>query len=248
MEEYLINSLEKTGLSKKESLVYIEALKLGRFSVLALSRKTNIKRPTCYLILDELIKKGLITTFPQARKVIYVAEHPNILLKQGIDKYELIKKLTPELQSLISLNSEKPELRVYSGQKGIQQIYEEMLEVGKDIHYIASTEELVKAAGAEFLNNWIKRRIIKKIKTFRISVREDEMFEIPLYIGGPENLRLVRYAPKGFSMPYTIYIFSKRVAFISTKKDLFGFIVESQDLSISMKALFDVVWNISSPQ
>lgn len=246
MDEYLIKSLEKIGLSDKEALVYRSALELGTFSVLHLSKKTNIKRPTCYLILDNLIRKGLVSTFPQSKKVLYIAEHPNILLKQSIDNYELVKKIMPGLQNLIQINSEKPELRVYLGQKGIQQIYEEMLDTGKDLYYVASTEELVKSAGAEFLNDWIKRRINKKLKTFRISVREDEMFEVPLYVGGPENLRKVRYAPKGFTTPYTIYIFGKKTAFVSTKKDLFGFVVDSEDLSISMKALFDIVWSVSS--
>jgi sugar-specific transcriptional regulator TrmB len=246
MDKYLLKSLEQSGLTDKEAVVYIAALELGRFSVLALSRKTNIKRPTCYVVLDELIKKGLISTFPQAKKVIYVAEHPNTLLKKSADAYQTTKSLMPELQALMNSTSEKPELRVFSGQKGIQHIYELMLDEGHDLHYIASTEELVKSAGAEFLDGWIKRRITKKLKTYRISVREDEMFEVPLYVGSQENLRTVRYAPKGFATPYTIYIFGKKVAFVSTKKDLFGFIVESADLAISMKAMFDVVWSVSS--
>ncbi len=246
MDQHLIHSLEKLGLSDKESVIYLAALEMGKFSVLSLARKTNIKRPTCYLILDDLIKKGLISTFPQAKKVLYVAEHPNALLKRSADNFQMTKNLMPELQGLMGLSSEKPELRVYSGQKGIQYIYEQMLDDGKDLYYIASTEELVKSAGAEFLDDWIKRRITKGLKTYRISVRDDEMFEIPLYVGGPENLRTVRYAPSGFTTPYTIYIFGKKVAFISTKKDLFGFIVESADLAQSMKAMFDVVWGISS--
>lgn len=248
MDKYLQKSLEQLGLTDKEATVYVTALELGKFSVLALSRKTNIKRPTCYVILDELIKKGLISIFPQAKKVIYVAEHPNALLKRSADAYQAAKNLMPELQSLINSTSEKPELRVFSGQKGIQYIYELMLDEGNDLYYIASTEELVKSAGAEFIDDWIKRRIAKKLKTYRIGVREDEMFEVPLYIGSKENFRTVRYAPKGFVTPYTMYIFGKKVAFVSTKKDLFGFVVESADLAISMKAMFDVVWSISSEE
>lgn len=246
MNDDLTKSLEKLGLNDKESRIYVAALEMGRFSVLALATKTGIKRPTCYLILDELIKKGLITTFPKAKKVIYIAEHPNSLLKKTADSYQLAKELMPELQSLMGSVHEKPELKVYSGQAGIRQIYDIMLEDGFDMHYITSTAELVQAAGKEFLDSWIARRIAKGVKTYRISVREKETFDIPLYVGAPENLRAVRYAPQGFATPYTIFIFGKKVSFVSTKKDLFGFIVESADLAISMKALFDVVWGISS--
>ena len=73
MSPELVKSLEKLGLNEKESKVYIAALEMGKFSILALSEKTGIKRPTCYLVLYELIKKGLISTFPKAKKVLYVA-------------------------------------------------------------------------------------------------------------------------------------------------------------------------------
>jgi len=242
----IAKSLGKLGLNDKESRVYVAALEMGKFSVLSLANKTGIKRPTCYLILDDLVKKGLISTFPKAKKVIYVAEHPNTLLKKSEESLRVAKHLMPELQSLMSMTSTRPELKVYSGQKGIQQIYEDVLDEGKDFHYIASVQDLVEAVGTEFLDDWINRRIARHMKSISIRLRETEMPNIPLYIGSPETLRTVRYAPTGFKTPYTIFIYGKKVAFVSTKKDLFGFIVESADLAISMKALFDVLWEIST--
>lgn len=242
----LIKSLEKLGLNEKESKIYTAGLELGKFSVVAISEKTGIKRPTCYLILEDLMKKGLITTFPKAKKVLYVAEHPNNLLKNTESAYHLAKQLMPELQGLMGSGSEKPILKVYTGKNGIHNIYEDMLDDGFDLYYITSTKELVAATGKEFIDEWISRRIKKGIKTFRISVWEEEIHNTDLYNASKENLREIRYAPKGFTMPYTIYIYGKKVAFISTKNELFGFIVESSDLSTSMKALFDVVWGVSS--
>ncbi|OGI69218.1 hypothetical protein A3A09_01530 [Candidatus Nomurabacteria bacterium RIFCSPLOWO2_01_FULL_42_20] len=244
MTTELVKSLEKLGLNEKESQIYLAAIKLGHFSVLGLSEKTGIKRPTCYLVLEELRKKGLITTFPKAKKVLYVAEHPNNLLKKTEESYKLAKELMPELQDLIASESEKPVLKVYTGQKGIQNIYEDILDEGKTTYYIASAKDLIDAVGSEFLDDWIKRRIAKGMQTVSVRIAESEII-LPLYVGIAETLRKVRYAPAGFKTPYTIFIYGKKVAFISTKKDLFGFIVESADLGQTMKALFDVLWNIS---
>ena len=77
-----------------------------------------------------------------------------------------------------------------------------------------------------------------------IRIREGET-DYPLYGNAPENPRIIRYAPLGFKMPYTIFIYGKKVAFISKKKEFFGFIVESNDMALSIKALFDAVWSIS---
>ena len=169
----------------------------------------------------------------------------NNLLKQTADAYALAKEIVPELQDLINSNSEKPNLKVYSGQKGIQSIYVDILEEGETLYYMASVKDLVEAVTAEFIDDWIVRRVAKGIRSVRISMQETEM-DHPLYGAQPGNKREVRYAPKGFNMPYTIFIYGKKVAFISRKSDLFGFIVESTDLSISMKALFDVVWSVST--
>lgn len=245
MTTELIKSLEKLGLSEKESKIYIAGLGLSKFSVMAISEKTGIKRPTCYLILEDLKKKGLITTFPKAKKILYVAEHPNNLLKNTENSFNLAKQLMPELQNLIGSTSEKPILKVYIGQSGIHNIFEDILEENKDFYYIASVTDLVEEIGQEYQDLWIERRIAKGMKSTSIRIREGET-DYKLYGDDPENGRKIKYAPKGFQMPYTIFIYNKKVAFISKKKEFFGFIVESNDMTMSMKALFDILWDTSS--
>lgn len=241
----LIKSLEKLGLSEKESKIYLAGLGLSKFSVIAISEKTGIKRPTCYLILEDLKKKGLITTFPKAKKVLYVAEHPNNILKNTENSFNLAKQLMPELQNLIGSTSEKPILKVYVGQSGIHNIFEDILDEGKDFYYIASVTDLVNELGKEYQDEWIKRRIAKGMKSTSIRIKEGET-DYKLYGDAPENFRTIRYAPDGFKMPYTIFIYGKKVAFISRNKQFFGFIVESNDMAVSIKVLFDAVWGISS--
>ena len=245
MATELIKSLEKLGLSEKESAIYVAGLGLGKFSVMTISEKTGIKRPTCYLILEDLKKKGLITTFPKAKKILYVAEHPNNLLKSTQDSFNLAKQLMPELQNLIGSTSEKPILKVYVGQSGIHNIFEDILDEGKDFYYIASVTDLVEELGQEYQDEWIKRRVAKGLKSTSIRIREGET-DYKLYGNAPENPRIIKYAPEGFKMPYTIFIYGKKVAFVSRKKQFFGFIVESNDMTMSMKALFDVLWGVSS--
>jgi len=241
----LVESLERLGLNEKEAKIYLAGLGLSKFSVIAISEKTGIKRPTCYLVLEELKKKGLVTTFPKAKKILYVAEHPNNLLKNTEDSYNLAKHLMPELQNLIGSTSEKPILKVYVGQAGIHNIFEDILEEKKDFYYIASVTDLVEELGQEYQDEWIRRRVAKGMKSTSIRIREGET-DYPLYGNAPENPRIIRYAPAGFKMPYTIFIYGHKVAFVSRKKQYFGFIVESKDMATSIKVLFDAVWSISS--
>lgn len=54
-------SLEKIGLTKQESAVYISALKLGVAKASEIAQKANVKREACYYTLKLLHERGLIS-------------------------------------------------------------------------------------------------------------------------------------------------------------------------------------------
>lgn len=55
-----------------------------------------------------------------------------------------------------------------------------------------------------------------------------------------------RFLPKGmeWTMGYTIY--GDRVSFISSHKEVFGFIVYSKEFAALMKLQFDVLWHMAN--
>ena len=122
-----IKNLQKLGLTDKEALVYSKALELNNFSVIQIARKTNLKRPTCYLILDSLLQKGLVSLTPNSKKLLYTAEPADVLIEQAERNILLAKKIAPFLNSLKQNNSEMPAIKFYSGQEGIRNIYEDLL-------------------------------------------------------------------------------------------------------------------------
>ena len=66
------------------------------------------------------------------------------------------------------------------------------------------------------------------------------------YLGvGEDFKREIRIAPKGvdFSMGYWIY--KNKVAFISSRKESFGFIIESKELVDMLLSQFEIIWKMS---
>lgn len=244
MQRNLAKNLEQLGLTPKESLVYLALLENGKSSIAGISLKTGIKRPTCYLTIDELVKRGLVSSMPIGRKTLYSAEHPTQLVKNLENTLGLAKNIVSGLQDIMTKSTDRPMLRIFNGQKGIQQMFEKMLAVGKDFYYIASVEDMVASVGVEFLDDFIKRRIAKGITSNSIRMESTEIIK-ELYDNSPSNLRHVRYAPESFNTPYTILIFGDFVSFVSRQDASFGFIVESKDLAKTMKSMFDVVWSVS---
>lgn len=244
--ENLQEHLQILGLSQKEATFYINALQLGQFSILEISRKSGIKRPTCYLIVDDLIKKGLISIVPNVKKISYLAESPDILIKKAEDNINNAKKLAPELFAIFNTSKIHPSVKFYPGQKGIQNAYNDVLCYPiKECKYITDPKELVSAAGKEFMDKWIEKRIKKGIKALSVRVNISNPMDDVL-IETKNSLREIKYAPKDIRLPYTILIYDKKVCVMSSKKDSFAFIVESEDFKLTMDGLFSALWQIST--
>ena len=56
----LTEQLLAYGLSEKETHVYLAALSLGAASVARIAQRANEKRPTTYLVLEDLMRKNLV--------------------------------------------------------------------------------------------------------------------------------------------------------------------------------------------
>ena len=67
---HLISQLVKVGLNEKESRVYLALLELGSGTAYAVAKKAGIKRPTAYIVLDELRKRGLVLKIPKSKNTI----------------------------------------------------------------------------------------------------------------------------------------------------------------------------------
>lgn len=245
MNRNLAKNLEQLGLTEKESLVYLSLLEIGRGSVAGISLKTGIKRPTCYLIIDDLIKKNLVSKALVGKKALYSPEHPTKIVKDIENNLILAKNIISGLQEVMTKPSDRPALRMLHGLKGIQSFYNEMLEDKNNIYYIASIKDVVESVGKDFLDEWIKKRIATGIKTFSIRTKATDI-QTELYKADDVNLRNVAYAEESFDPSFMIFIYGKKVAFVGKTAESIGFIVSSVNLSKTMKSMFDVVWSSST--
>ncbi len=243
--------LKEMGLEDKEAKIYATALSCGEFTVSQIAKLTSLKRPTCYLILDSLVQKGLISIIPNAQKLSYKTEKPEVLLRIFERKLTLARRLLPTLETLTNQNVQAATVKFYVGQEGIRNIYEDTLKYAseqnmKEYYYFGSAKQLIEAAGKEYLDQYIYRRVKLGLKAVGIRIKETEVHE-SIYEPSKKFLREVRYAPEGIDLPSTIFIYADRVAVVSTKKGAFGFVVHSKEFYDTILSLFKVLWSISVP-
>lgn len=237
--------LESFGFSNKEARLYLIALELGTFSIQEISLKTDIKRPTCYVILEKLTKRGLVSTVLTENKKRYKVESPKNFIRQAQNNLKYAEQLVPSLLSISAKNKEKPKLKYYFGQEGMRNIYEELLLTqSKSMYYVGSTKSQIETVGEEYLKDYVQRRAAIGIKVKTIRMKETQSSE-PLFNQSKQLMREVRYSPEGIFIPDTVCVIGDKVAVVFTQNSNFGFIIESPEFSKTILGFFNALWMVS---
>lgn len=234
-------SLQQLGLTEKEARVYLAVLELGQDTVLNIAKRAEIKRPTTYVALDSLIQEGLVRKLPRGTTTLYIAENPDYLLSVLGEKEKAIKNVIPLLKAIYSIDRAKPQIRFYEGKEGVGKIYKELRQAKKYILFYGSIKDIMKYFPESFLTP-------EQIKEMNIPVKEIVTSD-PVDIKYAKKINKlknpkhkVRTVKKGIFFTLDSAIFDDKIAIISVKKDYFGVIIESKDISHSFGVLYDLAW------
>ena len=234
-------SLEQLGLAGKKADVYLASLELGSASVIEIAKKAGVKRTTCYDILLELEKEGLISETSKGKKRLFIGEDPEKIKKDLAKKQGLIEDILPELKSIYNIKGVKPKIRFYEGKEGLREVYEDTLRYSGEL-LAFSSEDVVRVLGMDWADDYLRRRVKKGIHCRAIMSRTEIIEKIAAK--DREQLRqskLIDPAKYPFSIEINLYGYQK-VALMSSKEET-GVIIEGAEIYKTMKAIFELIWD-----
>jgi sugar-specific transcriptional regulator TrmB len=236
--------LVNLGLSEKEAKVYLAALELGKSAVQKIAQKAEVNRATTYVILESLMKKGLVSSYMDGKKQYFVAEAPEklsiLFREQEIvlqRKLSHLEKLLPELKSLeISKNDNRPTVRYFEGKDGLRAMAEELYITKNEdeARMLYSYDLLSEIFSKEEILSMRKRRQNKKIKVN--SIINDELKRLE-----SDSTRFI-IPSKKYPITSDIALFGNKVRIATQKGNLAGLIIENKEISDTFKILFDLAW------
>lgn len=242
--------LKNLNIPETARRVYLRLLEAGISSARQLAENLNIPRPSVYDNLKILIKLGLVSEHDQENKKLFqVADAKNLsyLVK---DKIENLQKQDKELKEIIptisqQLNYLEPKIKFYSGQEGIHKAINDILWY-ENIETLAiwPISEMLEVLGVDYLRENNRKRIKHKI-SLRVIWPSDKAVKFKQYpfLGvSKEFLREIRLAPKGMTWNMGYWLYADKIAFISSRKESFGFTVHSRDFTELIKSQFELVW------
>lgn len=241
--------LQEIGLSDKEATIYLALLQVESASVLDLSKKTSIKRPTVYVILESLARKGLVSETTVGKKTQYQAEPPERLEtfveRQKVvleDRARILKDMLPQIKSIQRESGERPVVKYFEGRDGIVSSMEELFSGkintdGEPIYFIYPKGVVADVFTPEEQKRYIKMRQDRKIWSKAIYTWDEGKF-----VDESTGDR-IKVDGKKYPIKCDISIYKDMVRISILGKKLSAIFVKNTDFAETMKSLFKIVFD-----
>jgi len=250
MDLVMLEHLKHIGLSDNEAKVYLAMLELGPSPVIEIARKAEINRPTVYVQIELLKKKGLVSTQTRGKKHLFIAESPERLefyldseLKDIEQKKDELNKILPDLKKLFASLGSRPQVRFFEGKEGLLAMRDMFLKSGeKELLGITSLDDLFKVFPRqverytpERVKRGIRSRLIYSYSKGPVFKEKDE-----------EMLREARFIPVD-RMPFSgdITIYGNSVAITAFTGKISGIVIEHPEIAESFKHFFEFMWGLA---
>ncbi len=228
--------LEKLGLTRNESIIYVSLLKLGSTSAQNLIKESELHRSRVYDALESLQRKGLASHVIKDFKKYFQAVEPHQLLKYLDEQKEHLKEILPDLESIKGMKKEEISATIYKGKEGLKTIHSEMLKEGKDVRVLGA-KGLIFSELKYFMPNFERERIKNKMHWICLWDKphiEKKRKKDPLVKG--------KTLPSGSESKGVVNIFGDKVAIVLWK-ELYptGFMIDNKDIADAFRKWFELV-------
>lgn len=241
--------IKKLGLSDKEAKIYLALLELGQALVAEIATRSGVNRATTYVILEELKRKGLISTFLKGKKTYFAAESPERFSslfeteKSRLEEnFSDLKKIFPDLEKIYESRGEQPKVRFFEGKEGIALLQEDILKTrAKNIEQIIPLDEAYKNFPPSKTDH--RKRMYEKMRKvhFRIIYTSKKGAILPeTNIIEKRSIKFIKH--ELFPISAEIVLFGDKTLIFVTKSKPFAVVLEDQLITNTFRTIFDLLW------
>jgi sugar-specific transcriptional regulator TrmB len=238
---------ELPALTSDQGLVYLSSLELGTDTIAHIAKKSGVPRSTCYLIVEELMEKGLLSEIKKGSKTYVTAEDPSKLEQlinsekvQFDNSLKQINILLPQLKAIQNTRKDKPSVRFYEGLEGVKTIYSDTLNANEILVVCSGYDNPDKENLSNYLEKYFEEVDSIKIKTFEIL---GEAPNLESYIKKYQSdLHKIKKTSWGKGLKHTDKLIYGNKVVIIDNDNLTGMVIENIDIAELERKQFFEIW------
>lgn len=234
------DSLRHIGLTQKEIAVYLTLLELGEATVLTIAKRSGIKRPTAYLVLQSLVEKGFVSRIIRGKKTFFAPQHPKKLITESELKLKELQEVVTRLEIMFRKRRERPQIKIFEGKDELDRAYDDLFIIKGEVLFIGTN----KLSVAAFPRTYKRAEFMSTSPEFKIREFVDESKESVEYASKVRGkYHEVRFIPKNL-LPFEVDvgIFGNHTLITSVKKRYFTIDIESKEIARAFRSIFAMMW------
>ncbi len=245
----LVKNLHRLGLSENQARVYLSCLQLGTGSVLEIAKGAGLKRPTVYLLLDELESKGLVIRICHGKRAVYRAESPEHITTDLEDKLALCTEILPSLKAIHNFDPEKPTIRIAEGVQEVRETYNTLFTYlkhhpGEELLIFGSLKDAVENFRTSVIDYFYEvmsksQNPIREIGNDDIETRH--YYRRSARLNPHHQLRVIRNDGR-FSQADNM-LYGNTIITFSFKREIFAVTMESAGIAETYRTFFNMAWH-----
>jgi HTH-type transcriptional regulator, sugar sensing transcriptional regulator len=233
----LINTLVNIGLSAKEAKIYLTLLEVKEALPSSISKISGVKRPTTYLILEQLTKKGLASKVRKGKADFYQPVNPNSLVEEQHKLFSDLEESLPEMLQMHERFAVRPQVSFFEGQKGLIQIMEDTLTTSTELLCWANIEIATTSCLEDYYPTYIKKKVERNLWLRGIFTESETAYKFKK--NGKNELReICIISAEDYPFTNEINIYDDKIAIISHEDEI-GVIIRNENIAKMQRSIFN---------
>ena len=244
----IYEGLDKLGVNKKESQLYVTSLQNGPMPVSELAEKLDMNRPNVYKLINGLEDKGL-ANFSDRKGYAkqFVVESPSVLLKKVKEEQseieqikERISRSMPTLLGQYQQGELPSKIQVFEGEAQFQKMFEMVLRESDDRNeFLGSADDFIDLVSWKREKWFIQER--QKRGIFMRSLLLPGVNTNTLAGRDEKQMRETRIMEDADPFPTSFHLFGDKVIIWQPKAPL-GILIEDQYIVTMLRSIFEQLW------
>jgi len=227
----LTAALRRLDLSLPQQKVFLSLVQAGPAAARIIAARTNLTRPSVYDQLKVLRQVGLVNEIMRDGKALFAATDLSYIDNLLQDKIERIERsrlsLATSLSDLrMSAQTVSPKIRFFEGSEEVKNILKDVLwNAPKQLTIVWPSEVMATVYDSAYLT-WFAERLLAHGHTLTLYASPGHPF-----LRSSKSLKNGTYhtLSRRDRPPMATISYGTRTAHISSPREAFGFIVESQE-------------------
>jgi len=232
-----IDQLVDIGLTKNQSVVYLELVRNPGQNPGKLSKRLSLDRSFVYGIINNLIERGLVSSVIKENKQIFYPSDPENLLKDLDEKRSKIISVIKNINEIKHKSKEEASVRVYEGKAGLKVYIREFLETNEFLMF-GGGGDLGSLKTLEYdFPHYIKDMKKKKIKGKLLTSKKNKDILSGLY-GSNVSIKTI----DGLNQPTGISIVRNKVGLLTSDENSRIIVIEDHKIAETLRIYFNKMW------